>query len=223
MSGVIDPVWERSYAHGHGGRWPWDAVVTFVFRNRPRGRIGQLLELGCGVGPNLRFAAKEGLVVAGIDGSPSAIDRLRDALHADGLSGDLRVGVFPDLPWGDQSFDLVVDRASLTCVGRSVACATLAEVWRVLRPGGRLFMNVYADDHRSAQSGTPAADGLRHGIDAGALVGFGALCFWSEEELRSAFRAQPWTLLQLDHVRTTSLLSGGDVHSEWRIVAERPA
>ena len=223
MTHAIDPVWEQSYSRGHGGRWPWDAVVTFVFRNRPRDRVGQLLELGCGVGPNVRFAAREGLAVAGIDGSAAAIDRLHEALRTEGLEADLRVGVFPELPWPDHRFDLVIDRASLTCVGRSVTAATLEEVWRVLRPGGRLFMNVYAADHRSAASGHEDEDGVRHGIDAGALVGFGGICFWSEAQLRAVLAARPWRLLQLDHVQSTSALLEGDKHAEWRAVVERPS
>jgi SAM-dependent methyltransferase len=221
MTGEIDPIWEQTYAQGHGTHWPWDPVVTFVFRNRPRDRVGRLLELGCGVGANLRFAAKEGLEIAGLDGSPSAISRLAQLLAAEGRSADLRVGVFPTLPWPDGSFDLVIDRAALTCVGRAIALQTLEESWRVLRPGGRFFMNVYADDHRSASSGELDENDLRHKISAGTLVGAGALCFWSEAQLRAAFAARSWRLLQLDHVVHTALLSGGDRHTEWRLVAER--
>ena len=82
-------------------------------------------------------------------------------------------------------------------------------------------MNVYADDHRSASSGEMDENDLRHNISAGTLVGAGALCFWSEEQLRAAFAARSWRLLQLDHVVHTALLSGGDRHTEWRLVAER--
>ena len=32
----IDPVWEEKYASGHQEKYPWDIVVSFVFRNRPR-------------------------------------------------------------------------------------------------------------------------------------------------------------------------------------------
>ena len=35
----------------------------------------------------------------------------------EGLSGDLRVGNFTSLPFDDNSFDLVIDRASLCCIG----------------------------------------------------------------------------------------------------------
>ena len=34
----IDPVWEKKYSKGHKQLYPWDAVVSFVFKNVPKNR-----------------------------------------------------------------------------------------------------------------------------------------------------------------------------------------
>jgi 2-polyprenyl-3-methyl-5-hydroxy-6-metoxy-1,4-benzoquinol methylase len=119
------PVWEQE-VYGRGrqlNRYPYHAVVSFVFRSfgnvADRSSV-RLLELGCGAGNNLWFAAREGFDVAGIDGSVTAIGFAKERFAQDELRGDLRVGCFSALPWEDDSFDAVIDRGALTCVRRSV-------------------------------------------------------------------------------------------------------
>ena len=136
---VVD--WEDIYAGGgHHNRWPYDAVVQFVMRHRP-GAGARLVELGFGTGNNLWFAQQEGLRVAGVELSPTAVEIARERL---GPAADLHVGSFAPLPFGDATFDLAVDRASLSCVGRDEAAAAVREVHRVLCPGGRFLFTPYS-------------------------------------------------------------------------------
>ena len=141
---ALDPFWEQEiYAQGrHLNRYPFDGVVSFVNRWRPRDKSRAdcgVVEVGCGAGNNLWFAAREGFRVAGIDGSESAIAFAQRRLSEEGLEGDLRSGDFTELPWPDESFDLAVDRCSLTCAGRDAQRQAVAELHRVLRPGGCFF------------------------------------------------------------------------------------
>jgi SAM-dependent methyltransferase len=221
---AFDPVWEAKYACGHTQRYPWDAVVSFVFRHapkdRPRGEVS-ILEVGCGTGANLWFAAREGFAVAGVDASPSAVAAARARFAAEGLAGDLRVGDFTALPFADASFDLAIDRCALTCAGRSAARFAIAEVRRVLRPGGRFYFNPYSDRHSSAASGHAGADGLTLDIAEGTLVGAGQLCFYGRQQVVDALA--DWRLVALQHMEYADLLVPGWLnHAEWRAVAERP-
>src|SRR5262245_53509995 len=123
-SRTFDPIWEDAiYGQGQKiSRYPFDIVVTFVYRNYPRHKPRhdvRILEVGCGSGNNLWFAAREGFQVAGIDGSSSAIAYAQKRFAEEGLTGDLRVGDFTQLPFESDSFDLAIDRGSLTCCGLS--------------------------------------------------------------------------------------------------------
>ena len=221
---LIDPIWERLYASGHAVRYPWDSVVTFVFRNAPRnvGRSAvRILEVGCGTGSNLWFAAREGFSVAGIDGSPSAIQQARERFAGEGLEGDLRVGDFTRLEFPDASFDLAIDRGSLICVGRSTAHAAVAEIHRVLKPGGRFFFNPYSNRHTSAGSGEAIGDGLRVNIEHGTLTGVGQLCFYSRAEVDAIVGpGTGWLVRSLQHLESVEI-NDGSVHAEWRVVVEK--
>ncbi len=222
---TFDPVWEQTYASGHSVRYPWDAIVTHVFRNAPKDKPRKeihILELGCGTAPNLLFAAKEGFTVYGLDGSASAIAFAKQTFEQNGLQGQLLVGDFTGtLPFESDSMDMVLDRGAVTCVGFSSAHRAIKEAHRVLRPGGTLFLNPYSDISSSAASGCLGRDGLITGITEGGLENNGQLCFWGRNDILRAF-AEDWTLLDLTHVRVDNVLKPQiSVRGDWRIVARK--
>jgi len=224
QSVTFDPIWEEKYAAEHVQNYPWDMVVSFVFRNAPRDRPWseiKIMEVGFGSAPNLWFAAREGFKVAGVEGSSSAVDFALERFKRDGLSGDLRVGDFTSLPFDDDSFDLVIDRESLVCVGAEAQKQAVAEVHRCLRKGGRFLHNAYGDSHSSMRAGELGADGLINNIAGGTLVGVGQLHFTSRTEINERF-ADGWNLLQVQRREWVDMLSvSGDIHAEWVVIAEK--
>lgn len=223
-SSSFDPVWEEKYAAGHGSRYPWDAVVSFVFRNAPRGRERadvRVLELGCGIGANLWFLARENFHATGVDASATAVARAKQRLSEDGLAARIELADFTSLPFEDASFDLIVDRASLGCCGTSDMTRALAEAARVARPGGRLLFTPYADTHSSRGTGRAVADDLTVDISGGSLVGVGQIRFVAQEELATLL-GRHWQIRSLDRLELTDVREpGGTTHAEWRVVAER--
>jgi SAM-dependent methyltransferase len=225
----IDPVWEDDiYSKGSmRTRYPYDTVISFVHRMRPRTRSiaeTSIVEVGCGSANNLWFAAREGFQVSGIDGSTSAIQYANERFKTEGLTGDLRVGDFTTLPWADESHDLAIDRGALVCVSYAGAKCAVDEIWRVLRPGGRFFLNVYGDSSSSARSGTPLPDGRRIDITAGGLNGVGGLCFYGRSDWEALLRGKPWRVLHVDHVVTDDMTSALVSRiADWRIIAEKAA
>lgn len=223
---TLDPVWEQEiYSKGrHLNRYPFDSVVSFVNRWRPRNKARNdtgIVEVGCGAGNNLWFAAREGFQVAGVDGSASAIAHARERFRQEGLTGDLRLGLFTELPWQNGSFDLAIDRCSLTCVSHAMQQQAVAEVRRVLRPGGVFFSNGYSDRHASAATGVRQPDGRIAQITGGTLVGAGGLHFSTRQDIEERF-ACGWEFLALEHVQLDDLISGGTLaHTEWRVVIRK--
>ena len=114
-------IWEKKYASGHQSFYPWDIVVSFIYRNRCKSKKNSehsVLEVGFGTGNNLWFAAREGFKVSGVEGSHTAVSVAKKRFAQDELSGDLRTGNFTKLPFEDDYFDLAFDRGSLTCVNK---------------------------------------------------------------------------------------------------------
>lgn len=96
---------------------------------------GHVLELGCGGGINLEFYdAARVTSFTGLDPSPELLAMSRAAAQAHGLDADIHGGVGEAMPFGDAHFDTVVTTFTLCSV--QDPAAVLAEVRRVLKPGG---------------------------------------------------------------------------------------
>lgn len=98
----------------------------------------RILDAGCGSGPLSAALSAKGAIVTGVDSSPAMLHLARQRLGAD---ADLHVAdLNGTLPFADGSFDDVV--ASLVLHYLEDWSAPLAELRRVLKPGGRLLVSV---------------------------------------------------------------------------------
>jgi ubiquinone/menaquinone biosynthesis C-methylase UbiE len=102
-----------------------------------------ILDVGCGTGgvtlPAKQRVGKNG-IAAGIDPAPEMIAVARQKASRKGLEIDFRVGVIEALPYPDASFDVVTSSLMMHHLPQDVQARGLAEVYRVLKPGGRLLI-----------------------------------------------------------------------------------
>ena len=102
----------------------------------------RVLDVGCGVGAFLRLVAERGGEPRGIDASDALIEFTRGRLP----DADLRVGEMEDLPWDNDSFDLVTGFNSFFFANDMVAA--LREAGRVAKPGAPIVIQVWGAHER---------------------------------------------------------------------------
>ncbi len=95
----------------------------------------RLLDVACGAGLAVELAGLRGARCAGIDASRRLIAVARDRSP----DADLRVGDMHALPWGDGAFDIVTSFRGIW----GTTPGAVAEVHRVLVPGGRVGLTVW--------------------------------------------------------------------------------
>jgi ubiquinone/menaquinone biosynthesis C-methylase UbiE len=98
---------------------------------------GDVLEVALGTGRNLGHYPA-GVRLTGIELSPAMLDLARQRAPALGREVDLRVGDAQALDFPDESFDTVTCTLGLCTIPDDGAA--VAEMRRVLRPGGRLLL-----------------------------------------------------------------------------------
>jgi ubiquinone/menaquinone biosynthesis C-methylase UbiE len=98
---------------------------------------GEVLEVAIGTGRNLPYYP-EGIRLTGIEFSPAMLELARRKADQLGRTVDLRLGDAQALDLPDASFDTVVCTLSLCAIPDERRA--VAEMRRVLRPGGRLLL-----------------------------------------------------------------------------------
>ncbi len=101
-----------------------------------------VLDVGCGTGEVTLLAksrAKAGSVY-GIDPAPEMIAVARKKAARKRLEIDFRVGVIEALPFSDSSMDVVTSSLMMHHLPENLKVRGLAEIYRILKPGGRLLI-----------------------------------------------------------------------------------
>jgi SAM-dependent methyltransferase len=207
--------WART--PGHDAYWHFrDAFFDDVLP--PAGR--RTLEVGCGEGRVARDLAARGHRVTAVDTALGLVRQARD----DG-GGAFALAAGEALPFPSGAFDIVVAYNALQVV--SDMAATVAEIGRLLGPGGRLAACVahpVTDLGRFAGEGTPPGFVLRDRYfenerveetveDAGLTMTFRGWTY-SLEDYGRALEAAGLRIVALREPRP----AGGDRFRSWRRV-----
>ena len=157
-------------------------------RLRPGERV---LDVGCGSGYLLGEVSRHTADLSGVDIAESRIGKAKSRLAALGATADLRQGTAETLPFDDASFDVVFCSEVLEHLPEPGA--GLAEIRRVLKPGGRTILSVpYREKvvwvqcmHCGAL--TSATSGHLHSFDRAKFLDLVTSAGFTAEECRGTY------------------------------------
>ena len=182
------------------GGWCYDLTVWFFDIFVHRGQLRELrqrtadlaqlqpgervLDVGCGTGTLTMEVQGRAGRVAGVDPGTQQIARARRSAARRHVPIDFQIGMIEQLPFPDQSFDVVFSTLMMHHLPASLKRQGLAEIVRVLKPGGRL---VIADFKRKKERPRQAARFHAGGSgigDLAALVSDAGFQHLETEEMR---------------------------------------
>ena len=105
----------------------------------------RVLDVACGTGVVAVTAARRGANVSAIDLTPELLERARKNASIAGVTIDYSEGDAEALPYPDASFDVVLSQFGHIFAPRPAVA--LAEMLRVLKPGGRIAFSTWPPEH----------------------------------------------------------------------------
>jgi ubiquinone/menaquinone biosynthesis C-methylase UbiE len=122
--------------HRYRTEWHIPEVIGF-----PRWRDREVLEIGCGLGTDAINFGRTGARYTGVDLTEVSIEMVHRRFELEGLTANLRVADAENLPFEDDSFDLVYSHGVLHHTPDTQRA--IDEVHRVLKPGGTAMVMLY--------------------------------------------------------------------------------
>lgn len=130
---IHHPIFSRLSSAGGG---LLDAIERDNRRELNAGLRGRVIEVGCGAGPNFAFYPDTVTEVLAVEPEPNFREEARKAASDADVKVRVVAGVGERLPAADSEFDAAV--TSLVLCSIPDPARALAEIYRVLRPGGEL-------------------------------------------------------------------------------------
>jgi SAM-dependent methyltransferase len=127
---------------------PWDAgrVPEALHRHLPAFPAGgRVLVPGCGSAYEAYFLAENGFDVLAIDFAPAAVERAREQLGC--FADRVRQADFFEFDLGGARFDVILERAFLCALPRTLWQRYAQRSAQILRPGGRIAGFFFFDDN----------------------------------------------------------------------------
>ena len=116
-----------------------DKWIRLIEENAPHTKPLKALDCGCGPGFFSVLLSMHGHDVTGIDGSAGMLAHARENAAHFKVNPDIREGDFGNLPFAENTFDLVISR-NVTHIIRE-HLKVYGEWLRVLKPGGVMLIS----------------------------------------------------------------------------------
>lgn len=218
-------LWEKVFQENEWGKYPSIPVIRFIARNFYQAQNREtvkILEIGSGTGANLWFCAREGFSVYGVEGSPTAVNRMLDRFKTENLSGKIKGMLVGDYlekldEFENEYFDAVIDSESLCCNPFSYSHEVIKKCFAKLKKGGVMMSLTFAE-------GTWGMSGEEAGYHAvypteGPLSGKGLNRYVTRNDIFSLYKLKNNQIERIE--RQEYFFSDSEVIKEWIIEARK--
>lgn len=212
--------WDKRYQNNtHMSIWPWSDLVSLVMKHKPQKDGFKVLELGCGAGANIPLFASLNADYYAIEGSETIAKQLCQQYPQ--FKNNIIVADFTkDIP--NEKFDLIIDRASLTCNNEKSIIECLNKCHYQLVDGGKFIgVDWYSTKYYDYKKGDEAEDvWTRTNFVDGGFANTGRVHFSDKNHLIGLFKN--FKILNMTHkTLTQEEPNNGWELASWNFVAEK--
>lgn len=202
---TVHDTWEQIHSSRAWGVYPSEYVIRFIARNyyQTRREDVRVLDFGCGQGAHTWYLAREGFDTYAFDISESAIEKMKVRLEKENLFAHMRVMDGMKLDYPENFFDAAVDSACIAMNKAVDARKMYQNIFKVLKPGGKLLTHVFGKGTTGYGTGTLIEPNTYENMPAGNLQHTGRVHFYEREELLQILTDIGFHTISIDPMRYT--------------------
>ncbi len=213
--------WNHAYEKNTNlSTWPWSDLVSYVKRFTKLDKNSKVLELGCGAGANIPFFLSLGVQYYAIDGSNIAITELSRRFPE--LKDRLIVGDFTEEIPFSESFDLIIDRSSLTHNSTTAISNCIDMIEKKLTSDG-MFIGIdwFSTQHSEYDDGEKIDDNFtRFNFQSGQFKNIGIVHFSDKQHLQNLFKKFNFFILEHKIIKK-EIPSENQIFASWNFIVEK--
>ena len=140
--------WEREKVKGESEKmWKEPAEETYYLVQRwEKQEKKELLDIGCGLGRNTIFFAKQGFNVHTFDISEDAVKRTKEFAKEENVTIDIKQADMLNIPYGANTMDCVYSRNVISHTDTEGVKKIISEIYRVLKNEGECYLTLGSKD-----------------------------------------------------------------------------
>lgn len=195
--------WEWNKIKGEDERiWKEPAEETYYLSSRWKNENKKdILDIGCGLGRNSIFFAKQGFKVHTFDISEDAINRTREFASEEKVKLDIKQGDMLNIPFESNMMDCVYSRNVISHTDTEGVRKIILEIKQVLRRDGECYLTLCSKETWGfKQASWPKVDeNTKIRLDEGAE--YGVPHFYADYELIMEL-FKDFTIIDIKHIQT---------------------
>jgi SAM-dependent methyltransferase len=177
--------WDQQYKRGYFLNQPIQHELPAIIDQFKAQGIKHVLDHGCGSGRHVLYLAEHGFRVFALDIAPSGFRSIINKLTTKKLSSQNVLADILYLPYENECFDAIISVRVLHHNRINIIRKTVAEMWRILKLGGLVWVTVPVPKDHGSKNGQEIEPGTwvpHEGIEKGLPHHL-----FTEDELRELF------------------------------------
>lgn len=151
--------WERAYTKGQFLQQSIQPEMTGHAQRFKSHGVNRILDLGCGSGRHTVYLAEQGFAVFGLDIAPTGLCATIKKLAEAGFPAHVTLSDIKKLPYEDAFFDAIISVRVIHHDRLAAIEKTVAEMYRVLKPVGLVWVTVPVPQTHPSKEGTEIEPG----------------------------------------------------------------